>query len=197
MEMTAIQSAVYALVQRFVQRQTIVLDALRDLRPDLIMRVENRDNAEFWERWTQETWLAFVKEHVRRSTGEWGENNEWEYFLHGPGCRLTHKITKERLEWDLGSLRRFDKNWFLNYLLSLLDQNTNDEALATIRAWYESQEIVNPRNEPSYYLWREAILPILEQLQEMRLLSQQGEVGYVLLPENRNPDQIRDAFSNS
>ena len=195
--MNAIQSAVYTLIQRFVKRQAIVLDALRDLRPDLIMRVENRNNPEFWDQWTQETWLVFVRKHARQSTGEWGENNEWEYFLHGPGCRLTHKVTQERLEWDLGSLRRFDKNWFVGYLLSLLDQNNDDKVLATIRNWYDDQEIPNPKNEPVCYLWRKAIFPILEQLHEMGLLSQKSEVSYALLTRDQSSGLNSDRSSKS
>jgi uncharacterized protein DUF6896 len=173
METNTIQLALYALIQRFVQRQSLVFEAIKDLRPDWVMEVEHEDNSEFWADWTPETWQSFVLEHARRpATGEWGENKEWEYFLHGHGCRLTHKVTQERIEWDLGSLSTFDRSWFLNYLKSLLDQNTNDEAIATVQVWYENEKKLKPEYKQSYRPLHDAVFPVLEQLYQMGFLSQ-------------------------
>jgi hypothetical protein len=184
MELTTIQSASYTLIQRFVQRQALVLEAMRELRPDKVMRFEHEDDSEFWAEWSPECWQAFVLDYARRpALGVWGENKEWEYFLHGDGCRLTHKITGERIGWDLGSLRRFDKNWFANYLQSLIDQNTDDEAVVTIRAWYENEDKLNPKGKPSYFLFYDAVFLVLEQLSQMGFLGQQQQYYTLISPE--------------
>jgi hypothetical protein len=176
MEMNTIQSAVHSLIQRFVERQSLVLEAMRELRPDLVMHIEHKDNSEFWAGWTPESWQAFVLENARKhNPGSWGENKEWEYFLHGAGCRLIHKVTQERIEWDLGTLSTFDKFWFVNWLQSLLDSNTDDDAVTTIRTWYENEKKLKPERKPSYGPLHDAIFPVLEQLHQLGLLSQQHQ----------------------
>jgi hypothetical protein len=171
--MNTIQSAIYSLIQSFVQRQSLVLEAISDLRPDKVMRAEHSDDSEFWMQWTFESWQSFVLGFARRpAIGDWGKNKEWEYFLHGDGCRLIHKATRERIEWDLGSLRTFDRYWFVNHLEWLLDQNTVDEAVITVRVWYENEKKLNLRPKPSYRPLSDAVFPVLEQLHQMGFLSQ-------------------------
>jgi hypothetical protein len=173
MEMNNVQQALYSLVKRYVERQKLVLEVMRDLRPDMIMRIENRGNAEFWATWTRERWQAFVLENARKSaTGYWGDNDEWEYRLHGAGCCLTHRKTQEPIEWDLGSLRRFDRFWFVNHLNWLLDQNTEDEAISTVKKWYENEAKLKQPPKPSYGPLHDAVFSMLEQLHQMGLLSQ-------------------------
>ena len=43
-------------------------------------------------------------------TGIWQEKNgeNWTYFMHGGGCRLTNQITGEPIDWDCPSTLRFD-----------------------------------------------------------------------------------------
>ena len=85
--------------------------------------------------------------------GVWrdGENNEWRYFLHGSGCRLTNIKTGEPIDWDCPDVNKYDKwkfmflliwqlsslerggkllstdLWARNSLEPLLDDVTNDE----------------------------------------------------------------------
>lgn len=46
---------------------------------------------------------------------------DWEYFFHGRGCCLTHRITGESLDVDFhdDTARWFDDYFFINYLQSL------------------------------------------------------------------------------
>lgn len=104
-----LQVAVHSLIKKYCDRQSIVLDALRDLRPDMVMRLEgNISGSEYTE-----MRLKYAKEPGR---GYWGNDNEWAYRLHGIGCHLTHTQTGEIIGWDIGSLRRFDFNWFVDHL---------------------------------------------------------------------------------
>ena len=103
--MTPIQSSIYELIKVYVDRQSLVLEALRELRPDFIIRVEGRISQQF----TRDEWHTFVRKYASQlGIGFWGENDEWAYRLHGIGCHLTHTITGEIIGWDLGSLKRFD-----------------------------------------------------------------------------------------
>ncbi len=184
MELDAIQAIIYCLIQKFVERQSLVLEAIRELRPDKVMRAENDDNSEIWEQWSQEDWQALVLDYARRpAIGNWGENQEWSYFLHGAGCRLIHKVTQERIEWDLGSLQTFDKFWFVNHLQSTID-HTSDEPMIILKGWYENEN--KPQQKIIFRPLHDAIFPILEQLYLLGLLSK-NEQYYTLLSTDYPP----------
>jgi hypothetical protein len=119
-------AAVYSLIKLFVERQSIVLEAIRDLRPDWIIRAEGRISKEF----SKSEWQKFVLKYARSpQLGFWGKDNEWEYFLHGIGCRMKHTTTGEPLDWDLGSLQTFHKWTFFYYVQWLIEQGENNNAL--------------------------------------------------------------------
>jgi Domain of unknown function (DUF6896) len=42
--------------------------------------------------------------------GSWQDEDgeTWDYYLHGGGCRLTHTITSEIIDWDCPSVLHFD-----------------------------------------------------------------------------------------
>lgn len=98
-----VQQAVYHCVHHFINRQAIVLQALYMLRPELA----------FWGRGMVTPGAKWSTRKKVQPSGKW---QEWEYYLHGRGCRLVHLETSERLEWDIGPLCRFDKSWFLRHL---------------------------------------------------------------------------------
>lgn len=75
--------------------------------------------------------------------GYWGENGEWKYFLHGGGCRLTHRQTGERIEWDAGDLNTFNVDWFVAYLQRLLFQPSDAEDIRTVRLALQDVEATN------------------------------------------------------
>jgi hypothetical protein len=51
-------------------------------------------------------------------TGTWYDenNNLWEFFLHGNGCRLTDSKTGEIIDWDCPRISRFDVSKFYRHL---------------------------------------------------------------------------------
>lgn len=91
-----LSSAVYLLLERFIQRQQLAFDVIQKFRPHLIDPTKRRPTKEYASA-TQ--W------------GYWGQDNEWNYFLHGVGCRLIHAITGEPIDWDVSDLDRFDPYW--------------------------------------------------------------------------------------
>ena len=127
-----LETAIYTLIQQFIKRQEVVLEAMKDLRPDKVIRARGGDMKR-----ASELTLQFY--HERPSPiGYWGTNDEWAFYLHGMGCRLTHTITGEKLEWDVGDLNRFDKNWFLNYVRWLLEQDTTNSAVKIVKSQLKS-----------------------------------------------------------
>jgi hypothetical protein len=129
-ELTPIQMSLYKLVEVFVERQELVFKAMKQLRPDIVARHENTYAPEMLAQLTLE-----YRRHPQ--SGYWGESQEWEYFLHGGGCRLTHRTTGEVIEWDIGSLKRFDKSWFVNWLMWLIETFTRAclQTKATSKSW--------------------------------------------------------------
>ena len=133
MELNDLQTAVYSLVRKYVARQELVRDALSELRPDLLMLAEGSISVE------ELIELAKRQAHVPQA-GRWGKENEWSYFTHGKGCRLTHTITQEPIEWDAADVQSFDRFWFVNYLKWRLDQDREDESISVLRSWLDGRE---------------------------------------------------------
>ncbi len=107
-DLNPIQQAIYNLIQRFVGRQKIVLEAMLDYyyEPDM------------WRDGAPRAWSIIHKQYGLKSPlGIWEKDGEkWEYFLHGAGCRLTNLQTHEYLNWDAPNLQRFDRSWFLDWM---------------------------------------------------------------------------------
>jgi len=95
------QAEVYRLVVQFVQRQELVYQLLRQLRPRFVPKP-----GEHPPRLTRKAATATQR-------GRWGE---WRYRIHGGGCELVHDTTGEPIQWDSPDVRRFDPNWFVDWV---------------------------------------------------------------------------------
>jgi hypothetical protein len=67
--------------------------------------------------------------------GTWkdSENNEWRYFLHGGGCRLTNLETGEPIDWDCPDTNSYDKHKFFYHLEWQMTSSERAEKLSFIR----------------------------------------------------------------
>jgi hypothetical protein len=175
METNSVQSALYSLVQKYVERQSIVLSAMRELRPDIAL--------EDWEITPEErSKLRIEFWRIRKpAVGLWDDNREWEYFVHGGGCRLIHSVTQERIDWDARNLQRFDRSSFVNHLKWRLEQPIEDKAVSIFKAWYEENATSIPKMKPSFGPLHDAVFPMLEELAQLGLLTQQQQ--YFILIE--------------
>lgn len=116
--MNAIKSAVLTLILRFVDRQQIAFDALLVLRPHFLTEYTGRTSPKpRWRRAPQR--------------GRWGD---WDYFVHGLGIELIHRVTREPIEWDTPDTSTFDRYWFVNYVAWLLDQACDDQAARIVQS---------------------------------------------------------------
>ena len=115
------ESHLHNQIVKYIYRQKIVLSAMRDIRPDLVMRTRGEGIPKDHKKIT--------RDYIRSSQlGFWGKENEWEYFIHGIGCRLKHIKTQEPIDWDSGDLRRFDLSWFISHLeWSIIHESENKD----------------------------------------------------------------------
>ena len=145
-----IESIMYSLVKQYLERQGLVLEALRELRPDLLSESEGEKRR------------RPSKEYVRLSqAGRWGKNKEWDYFIHGRGCRLTHSMTREPIEWNDPDLTRFDPHWFVNWVDWWLHQENQNATL----------QYVERQLEDHHMPLLDFVFGILNQLRDKGLLS--------------------------
>jgi len=70
-------------------------------------------------------------------SGIWrdSENNEWRYFLHGSGCRLTNVNTGEPIDWDCPDVNKYDKWKFMFHLMWQLSSSERGGKLISTHNW--------------------------------------------------------------
>jgi hypothetical protein len=141
MALDAVQTAFLILVQRFAERQKLVFAVMEELRPDKLMFVRMHEQP---ERPTEEEYRAYLEYAKWFATmpqaGYWGKNNEWRYFFHGGGCRITHVVTGEPIDWEAPDVNRLDRFFFADYLKWVFRQNSPDPAAATVQAAYANYD---------------------------------------------------------
>jgi hypothetical protein len=171
---TSIQSALHNIIVKFVDRQLVVLEAMRELRPDITMTMLNIGTAHEQQEATKQ-FHKRRKEEGYSGLGYWGANNEWQYFQHGLGCRLVHTVTQERIEWDLGNLCRFNRFWFVNYLEWLLSTDQSDQDVQVIRSWLNNQLESHSQSKPVYGPIADIVFSLLEEMHHGGLLTQEWQ----------------------
>jgi hypothetical protein len=98
-------------ISLFIERQMVVLEIMQQMRPDLLALAGATD--------AESVLAGFALSEKHGSVPQKGiwthENQEWEYFFHGLGCRLVHMDSGEPIEWDAPNVSSFDREWFLNW----------------------------------------------------------------------------------
>jgi hypothetical protein len=141
-------------VRTYVERQEIANQALSQLRPDLLMLA----NAQGAEQVMNGFALREAYDAIP-STGIWfdSDGKEWDYFIHGLGCRLISRISKERIEWDAPDVTAFDVEWFISWAkwyVEDYEQLDTESIRLTVQKMIESQVIrqVERKSGPKYQL---------------------------------------------
>jgi hypothetical protein len=151
--MDEVQDAIYRLVQQFVERQMIVRDAIAELRP---------------------SYLGLKLPHGRPSIGFWGENNEWKYIVHGVGCKLVHRNTGEPIEWDTPHLEIFDRYWFVNWFVWIMNAQRDNVDVASL----SSIVVKIQRDELEKFVYRH-----IDEIKFIEALDYPFSNKYRLLPD--------------
>jgi hypothetical protein len=100
------------LIHHYIQRQRIVIRALIDISPRLLMMIDDATLKK-----SLEPYIVAHEEKINSIGSQSGVWETWQYWLHGIGCRLTHIQTQEPLEWDAPYLNGFRFDWFWNHLI--------------------------------------------------------------------------------
>ena len=101
------------ILPTFISKQALVHQAMTELRPHLIMAATDSEKLDY-EKFVE---LAEEYSHIPQ-VGQWtSEEDEWDYFVHGMGCRLTNVKTLEPIEWDAPNVDSFHDRWFFNWAM--------------------------------------------------------------------------------
>ena len=151
----------------FIDRQNLVAQAMLDLGLDLDLVGQFGAFAWVSGTWTLDdktkSWLKQLGklfagdkyapgeqaliEAIKRNTerqfsqrGTWGNDDKWEYFLHGGGCLLTNKETGEPINWDCPNIKSFDVFFFHNHLKWQLKWPDRKNHLKHLQLWIDKYE---------------------------------------------------------
>ncbi len=123
------------LIVYFLERQRLVVLAILDIRPKLLL-MEDADVPPI----DLAPYIARVEEQEGKTQspealyqGFW--KHDWAYRLHGIGCQLTHRTTREPLEWDAPNAKAFRFEWFWKHLLWRSQYESDDPFVAQSLTW--------------------------------------------------------------
>ena len=158
-----LENAILSLVRTYIERQQLVFDVIQALRSDMFVTGD------------QSIPVMVAVEMARKyadipQTGIW-QNDEgvWDYFFHGSGCRLTHQITGEVIDWDAPDTEIFDSWKFMYWIKWAVEVNPKhltDEVECLNRAISRSGELETVVN---HILKRLTNQGVLEKVSQNRL----------------------------
>lgn len=144
----------------FIERQKLVAQAMMELGLDLnevgefgpvawasnpqseninAQDVVNKEIAKSADPYIQKMLQLALRATERKlsQSGIWYDNekNEWKYFLHGSGCRLTNVKTGEPIDWDCPDVNRYDTWKFMFHLMWQLSSLERAGKLISTHIW--------------------------------------------------------------
>jgi hypothetical protein len=140
----------------FIERQQLVAQAMVEMGLDLDevgrykavawVSYENADTFrldQLREEATDEQTLELIEVAKRAQArgvpqkGTWQDkhSNEWEYYLHGGGCSLLNRRTKETIDWDCPNPLAFDPFFFYRHLEWQLSSPERRDGLLNTQQW--------------------------------------------------------------
>lgn len=110
-----VKQIILEIIPLYISRQHLVHRAIEELRPDLLMLADDVPKEKMIEKHLQAREVFAQYSHVPQS-GIWeAEDGEWDYFIHGLGCRIINRISQEPIEWAAPNLSTFLPEWFINW----------------------------------------------------------------------------------
>jgi DNA-directed RNA polymerase subunit L len=138
-------NTIYNLINYYILRQQLVMLAMVDVNPRaLSSQVLGFDIKPYIqihrEKLREKSKKILSDASFKEDKPETIWKNDWEYFAHGNGCRLTHLQTGERIEWDGPNPKVFDIHWFLYHLDWRLINETTDPYVKACNEWFDGQK---------------------------------------------------------
>lgn len=123
------------LMQYFLERQRLVVLAMLDISPTLLTmdgaEIPPIDLVPYIELFEERQ--AHIQSPSELYRGIWKE--DWEYRIHGIGCKLTHMRTREPIEWDSPNSKAFRFDWFWQHLIWRNEYESDDPYVARCSSW--------------------------------------------------------------
>lgn len=154
-EKQLVKRELYHAITHFIERQKLVAQAMVDLGLDLGevgcygVLAWAADLPSDWaiiqfgaEKIPEDHKLYSMRKRVEAlqlpDKGVWvdPDGNEWEYYLHGRGCRLTNTLTGEPIDWEC-NVPAFETWFFLQYLEWQLNSPDWKARLAHTQEWIQ------------------------------------------------------------
>ena len=156
-EKEVVKRELYQAIAYFIERQQLVAQAMLDLGLDVELvgtygglawisledypndfngfeELLEEENLPQEERRLINALKHNSENHVSRK-GLWGANGEWEYSLHGIGCCLTNRYTREPIDWDCPNVMAFQTYFFGFHLEWQLRSPIRSDMLKHTRSW--------------------------------------------------------------
>jgi hypothetical protein len=176
------------LVAYFVQRQRIVVLAMLDIHPTVLGHTAQRllgINLEVYQKVHREkrNSLARTKDdNAIRSLFDGVWKNEWQFFRHGGGCKLTHLRTGEPIEWDAPDPQAITTHRFLDNLAWRLNNDMDDPFVSRCQQWLEEEHCgLNDVKQVLYIMIDKGILFL--KLDHTCCLASQRDVEQYAIPD--------------
>jgi len=119
-------------ISYYMERQKIVAQALTDLGFDINTHWDQNDE---WTWEEIEKWDAHAYKIPQKGIWIDSDNNEWEYFVHGRGCKLINIKTREPIEWDAPKLDTFTPDFFHDNLFWQFKAENRYDKVGFMRVW--------------------------------------------------------------
>ena len=128
--------ATYQFIQQYIsRRQDIVVEAMIQFRPNLIIALDLEDHFKLDDLEARIKYYEVnYKDNSEHFTGIW--NGEWQYQLHGIGCEMLNIITGEYFDWDMSDPAIFSSYELFRYMRwCWYEKKARDEITKTIIDW--------------------------------------------------------------
>ncbi len=124
------------LIAYFVERQRLVILAMLDIHPVALKidgsRILNIDLTSYITAYQNTSASSLSK-------GIWKE--EWEYKVHGIGCKMKNIHNGEILEWDAPNPEAIRFEWFWQHLNWRMVHDSQDPNVKVFLQWLQDQPV--------------------------------------------------------
>lgn len=151
--LSPIETAVYDLVRRYIERQETARDALKEVRPDALF-YHDKDA-------TGEMVAAMVQAHMHKTSGEW---HDWDFTIIDKGIRLVHRTTQEPIEWEAPDVNTFQRDALLNWAEWYLGQPSSADLLLIFAGGLGDNQVS----------LTELVFPTLNRFVRLRIMHQKN-----------------------
>lgn len=166
-------AALPRLIQHYIQRQKLAIEALVSLRPDILKR---RVDEPHTDPQLASKLIALYptpepdfKPGAASRKGVWA--NEWHYYIDDTCCTLTHKHTDEWLSWAGSDPQSVDLDHFQKHLFWRLHHESRNADVALCIQWIGQHRTSPSPNTPASDYYHFGVGTLLKTFVDRRIIT--------------------------